>query len=76
MEAIDIKAYGECVDKLEMVSASNAFFNLGVLYLSVDNKVESSKNFKKALQMKIKGGLPSDHKDIIETKNYILQTVS
>jgi tetratricopeptide (TPR) repeat protein len=76
LEAINIKAYGDCREKVEMISASNAFYNLGVLYLGMENKVESSKQFKKALQMKIKGGLPSDHTDIIETKNYILQTVS
>eukprot|EP01038_Epipyxis_sp_PR26KG_P006404 gene6404-8815_t len=72
-QAVRVKGYGESNDPVEMAAASNAFFNLGILYFNEEKKKDALVNFRKALEMKIKSGLNSDHPDIIESKSYVKQ---
>jgi hypothetical protein len=68
-QAVAISGYGECSDKTEKLAASNAYYNLGILSRdSEERKGESAGFFKKAMEMKIQGGLPSSHPDIVELK--------
>ena len=68
-KAIDVKGYGECTDKSELIPASNAYFNLAILLKGTNNEDKALRHFQKALNMKLKGGLSADNKDIIEIKD-------
>lgn len=66
--ATAIPAYVDASEPSNMLAASNAFFNLGLLQRKAGDEVEASKLLKRALEMKIKAGLPADHPDMLEGK--------
>lgn len=71
MTAIAIPAYAESAAANEMLAAANAFFNLGIILQQSGDKETANRHFRKSLELKVKGGLPASHPDVVEVRDYI-----
>jgi len=71
--AVGLSGYNSCVDDSRKVSASNGFFNLGVILYQQNKFVTALPHFEKALEFKIRGKVDRNDPDLIETKNRIVE---
>lgn len=64
VQALSIPAYGNASAKQERLTAAVSYSNLGVLYLKVGQQDQAMQHYRKAFELKVKGGLPASHPEI------------
>lgn len=74
LKAIALTGYGACAQDVNMATASNGYFNLGVILYKQEKFSSALPHFERALDFKIKGKVDKEDVDMIETKKYISES--
>eukprot|EP01031_Cornospumella_fuschlensis_P027837 gene27837-33618_t len=71
VQALSIPAYGNPTARQERLTAAVSYFNLGVLYMKAGQRTDAFQQYRKSLELKIKGGLPASDPDIQRIKSIL-----
>jgi tetratricopeptide (TPR) repeat protein len=73
LECIELDEYAQPSEKEKLVASSVAYFNLGMVNMTLKRSQDAVSRFNEALRRKKDAGLELDHEDIVECEKMIDQ---